>query len=133
MNKRFANWLLTPILFGLALNSVSVWAYGGGGGGAASCAEAKFYDESPARNSVLSSVSDIAIVASDNTEIPSLELQVNGKQVKPDVSQRRSGEWDLKVKLPEPITQAGKVRVTLSAKSKEGCSTFFPYYLEIKQ
>jgi hypothetical protein len=38
----------------------------------------------------------------------------------------------LKVHLPEPINQAGKVQITLTAKSKEGCSTFFPYYLEIK-
>ncbi|MCX7109521.1 MAG: hypothetical protein NTX45_05195 [Proteobacteria bacterium] len=132
MKKRIA-LLLAPLFFGLALNSASAWAYGSGGGGAASCAEAKFYDESPARNSVLPSVSEIALVASDNTEIPSLELQVNGKPMKPEMSQRRSGEWDLKVKLPEPITQAGKVRVTLTAKSKEGCTTFFPYYLEIKQ
>jgi hypothetical protein len=117
----------------LALNSACSWAYGGSGGGAASCSEAQFYDESPARNSVLPSVSEIALVASDNTEIASIELNVNGKPIKPEASQRRSGEWDLKVKLPEPITQAGKVRVTLAAKSKEGCATFFPYYFEVKQ
>jgi len=119
-------------MLALVLNSASVWAYGSGGGGAASCAEAKFYDESPARNSELPSVSEISLVASDNTEVSSLELNVNGNPVKPEIAQRRSGEWDLKVKLPQPITQPGKVRVTATAKSKEGCSTFFPYFLIIK-
>ena len=133
MINRLAPMLLSPILLALTLSPSSSWAYGGGGGGAASCAEAKFYDETPARNSALPSLGDIAIVASDNTEIPSLVMQVNGKTIKPEVTQRRSGEWELKAKLPEPITQPGKVRITLSAKSKEGCATFFPYYLEIKQ
>jgi hypothetical protein len=132
MDKRIA-MLMAPVFLGLALNYTYSWAYGSGGGGAASCSEAKFYDESPTRNSVLPSVSEIALVASDNTEIASLELSVNGIPLKPEVSQRRSGEWDLKVKLPEPITQAGKVRITLAAKSKEGCSTFFPYFLVVKQ
>ncbi len=131
MNK-FAALFLATVFIGLALNSSFSWAYGSGGGSAASCAEAKFYDESPARNSVLVSVSEIGIVASDNTEISTLEFNVNGNPMKPEVSQRRSGEWDLKVKLAEPITQAGKVRITLAAKSKEGCSAFFPYFLVIR-
>ena len=131
MNRILA-FLKAPIMLALVLNSASVWAYGSGGGGTASCAEAKFYDESPARNSELPSVSEIALVASDETEVSSLELNVNGNPVKPEATQRRSGEWDLKVKLPQPITQPGKVRVTVTAKSKEGCSTFFPYFLVVK-
>jgi len=113
------------------VNAPSAWAYGGGGGGPASCSEAKFYDETPARNAVVSSLSDIALVASDNTLISTLDLQVNGKPLKPEVTQRRSGEWDVKAHLPEAITQVGKVRVTLAAKSKEGCETFLPYSLVI--
>ena len=132
MNK-LAVLLLAQACLALSLTPSSAWAYGSGGGGAASCAEAKFYDETPARNSVVPSLSDIALVASDNTVIATLDLQVNGKPVKPEATQRRSGEWDLKVHLPEPITQTGKVRVTLTAKSKEGCETFFPYYLVIGQ
>ena len=131
MNKTIT-LLQTPLILALLLNSASVWSYGSGGGGGASCAEAKFYDESPVRNSELKSVSEIALVASDNTEISSLELNVNGNPVKPETTLRRSGEWDLKVKLSQPITQPGKVRVTVAAKSKEGCSTFFPYFLVVK-
>lgn len=132
MNKLAVAMPMLPLFLGLSLNTASVWAYGSGGGGGTSCSEAKFYDESPTRNSVLPSVNEIALVASDNTEISTLEFSVNGKPMKPETSQRRSGEWDLKVKLPEPITQSGKVRVTLAAKSKEGCSAFFPYMLEVK-
>ncbi len=115
----------------LALAATSAWGYGGGGGSAASCSEAKFYDESPVRNSKLASLSDINLVASDNTEIATLDLQVNGESLQPELTQRRSGEWDLKAHLPEPITQAGRVRITVTAKSKEGCETFFPYYLTV--
>ncbi len=126
-------FLISQTFLALSLTPSSVWAYGSSGGGAASCAEAKFYDETPARNSVVPSLSDIALVASDNTDIASVELNVNGKPLKPETSQRRSGEWDLKIHLPESISQVGKVRITLAAKSKEGCSTFFPYSVAIGQ
>ncbi len=117
----------------LVFAASTAWGYGGGGGGSASCSEAKFYDESPARNSKVPSLSDISLVASDNTEISTLDLQVNGLKLKPAASQRRSGEWELKACLPDPITKPGKVRVTVTAKSKEGCETFFPYYLTVGQ
>lgn len=125
-------FLLAQVFLALSLHASPAQAYGGGGGGTASCAEAKFYDESPARDSQLASLDGIALVASDNTEIASLDLQVNGKPVRAETSRRRSGEWEVKARLPEPITQAGKVRITLTAKSKEGCETFFPYYLTVK-
>ena len=116
----------------LFLNSPAIFAYGGGGSSSGSCAEPKFYDESPAKNATVSSLSEISLIASDNTDISTLELEVNGKRFQPDVSQRRSGDWLLKVKLAEPLAQSGKVRITLAAKSKEGCAAFYPYYLEIK-
>lgn len=123
------------ILIGLlcipALQSPVLWAYGGGGGSTASCPEPKFYDESPAKNAVLTSLTELSIVASDNTDPSTLDLQVNGQKLPPELSPMRSGEWLIHAKLPQAIDQAGKVRVTLEAKSKEGCSTFHPYYLEV--
>ncbi len=116
----------------LFLNSAAVFAYGGGSSGSSSCSEPKFYEESPAKNAVLPALEEISLVASDNTDTSTLELEVNGKRLQPEISPRRSGEWTIKLKLPEPIRQAGKVRITLVAKSKAGCSTFYPYYLEIK-
>jgi len=133
MNKSPFFLLAQAVVVSLSFNTPTAWGYGSGGGGASSCAEAKFYDETPARNATLSSLSDIAIVASDNTEIATLDLQVNGKPLMPEVTQRRSGEWDIKAHLPEASVQPGKIRITLTAKSKEGCETFFPYYVVVGQ
>jgi len=131
MNNTSFALLTAQALLVLTLNGTAAWGYGGGSSGGSSCAEAKFYEETPARDSKVAALSDIALVASDNTEIASLDLQVNGKPLKPEVTQRRSGEWDIKVHLPEAISQPGKVRISLTAKSKEGCETFFPYYLQV--
>lgn len=125
--------LTIDLLFiALSLTCSSAWAYGGGGG-TTSCAEAKFYDESPAKNAKVQSLSDIAIVASDNTDITSLEFEVNGQKIKPKITMRRSGEFDVKAHLPDPITQPSKIRIAVSAKSKEGCLAFFPYFISVGQ
>jgi hypothetical protein len=132
MNRIFPLFLVFALLV-LGLRASPAFAYGSGGGGAASCAEAQFYDEQPARNSTVAAVSEIRLVASDNTEISSLDIKVNGLPVKPEVAQRRSGEWDLTLRLAAPITQPGKVRVTVGASSKEGCATFLPYSVTVGQ
>ena len=124
--------LMLFALTAMTVISPEVPAYGGGSSSSSSCSEAKFYSESPAKNAVLPSLNEFSLVASDNTDTSTLELQVNGTTIKPEITPRRSGEWELLVRLPEPITQNGKVRISLVAKSKEGCSTFYPYYLEIK-
>lgn len=115
-----------------AFNSPIVLAYGGGSSGSSSCAAPRFYDESPAQNSVIQSLREFSIVASENTDISTLELKVNAEKVKPEITQKRSGSWLLQVKLPEALHRAGKVRITLAAKSKEGCAAFYPFYLEIR-
>lgn len=110
----------------------SAWAYGGGGGGGSSCAEMRFYDESPAKNAALSSLSEVAAVASDNADTSTLVVTVNGQPVKPELTQRRSGEWDVKARLPQALDKPGKVRIAYEGKSKEGCATLYPYFVEIK-
>lgn len=122
---------LIALLFISALHSPLLWAYGGGGGSTASCPEPKFYDESPAKNSVITTLTELSIVASDNTDTSTLDLQINGQKLLTELSPMRSGEWLIHAKLPQAIDLAGKVRVTLEAKSKEGCSAFHPYYLEV--
>lgn len=120
---------LTFLVFAMSVSTA--FAYGGGGSSSSSCAEPQFYEENPPKNSKLSSLNELSVVASDNTDTASLELEVNGKRLQPELSQRRSGEWLIKQRLPEAITQPGKVRITLAAKSKDGCSAFHPFYLEI--
>ena len=116
----------------LAAMSPALLAYGGGGSSASSCPEPQYYEEVPAKNTTQSSLSEVSLVASDNTDTSTLELQINGNKVMPSLTQRRSGEWQVQAKLPTPITQAGKVQIALTAKSKEGCWGFYPYYVEIK-
>jgi len=119
---------------GLALmlaSSVS-WAYGGGGSSAASCSEPRFSEESPARNAIVTQLSEVDIVASENTDLQSLEFEIGPNKVKPEVVTRRTGEYELRAKLASPWQQPGKLRIALSAKSKDGCSGLFPYFIEVK-
>ncbi len=106
-----------------------VWAYGGGGG-SASCAEPKFFEPNP--SGATSLLADFAFIASDNTDVDTLTVEVNGQKIQPAIVKRRSGDFEVKAALPEPITQAGKVRIAINAKSREGCWGFQPYFLEIK-
>jgi hypothetical protein len=114
------------------LTTSVVQAYGGGGSSSSSCQEPKFYDESPQRNAVLSELGNVSVVASDNTDVQTLEMEIGNQRIIPQTSVRRSGELDLKATLSPPITQQGKVRIAVSAKSKDGCTGSYPYFVEIK-
>ena len=114
-------------------NPVNAIAYGGGGGGGgSSCEEASFFQMNPAGNSTVSSFSQFSFMASGNTDTGTLDVQINGVKSEPVVTQQRSGDLLLEVKPATAITQPGKVRITLKAKSKEGCETFQPIYIEVK-
>ena len=114
--------------------SPTLLAYGGGGdgGGGSSCEEARFYKEQPANNSTVTAMSGFTVVASDNTDIQTLDVQVNGEKVETVITPQRSGDSLVEVKLATPITTPGKARITFRAKSKDGCAAFQPFYLEIK-
>ena len=118
-------------LLACSATSTPLLAYGSSGG-STSCAEARFYNESPARNSTVAALTEFSVTASDNTEMATLVVQINGEKVQPVVTAKRSGDFLIQVKLNNPLTQAGKARITLKAKSKEGCETFEPLYVDIK-
>lgn len=113
----------------VSLGSGPAWAYGGGGG-SSGCPEPKFFEPKP--SGTVASLAEFGFVASDNTEPASLTIDINGRKVQPAIERRRSGDYEVKAVLPEPITQPGKVRIGISAKSREGCSGFQPWYVEIK-
>lgn len=121
---------LTPF-FALALSIFGggAWAYGGGGGGSA-CEEPKFFEPTP--TGTVSSLSEFGFVASEITEADSLTVEINGQKIQPAITKRRSGDFEVKAVLPQPITQAGKVRIGINAKGREGCSGFQAYFLEVK-
>jgi hypothetical protein len=121
------------LLFGILPLSQQALAYGGSGsGGSSSCSEATFTDENPTRDTSVHSLGEFSIVASENTDLSTLLMQVNGEKVTPVITPKRSGDSLLEVKLAQPITAAGRVRITLKATSKDGCASFQPIYVEIK-
>jgi len=125
--------LLEPsfLLIGCLLGS-QAQAYGGGGGGGSSCAEPEFYSETPARNATAPALDHFAITASNNTDLSTLDLEIDGIKTQPTITPQRSGEALIEVKPDPPLKKPGKLRITLRAKSKEGCETFLPIYLDIK-
>ncbi|HUL14225.1 MAG TPA: hypothetical protein VLU73_18890 [Methylococcaceae bacterium] len=131
--RQIATFLFGALIVPLMLSTSTVWAYGGGGGGGggAPCQEPQFFLESPT-DSAVPALSEFSLTISGNTEIETLTLEVNGQKATPVLTQQRNGDWLATVRLPQPITQSGKVRIGVSAKSKEGCSGFKPYYVEVK-
>jgi hypothetical protein len=123
--------MLTAGFLASVMLSPVVSAYGGGSS-SKSCAEASFYKEAPTRNSTVTSLGEFSIIASDNTVLSTLDVQINGEKVVPVVTPQRAGDSLITVKLEKPLTQASKARITLRAKSLEGCETFEPIYIEIK-
>jgi hypothetical protein len=106
------------------------WAYGGGGGSSSGCAEPKFFE--PTSSGTVSSLAEFGFIASDNTDIDTLIVEINGQKIQPVINKRRSGDFEIKAVLPQPITQAGKARIAINAKSKEGCWGFQPYFLDVR-
>lgn len=120
----------TAIFLAAVLYGGGVWAYGGGGGGGASCTEPSFGEPNP--NGPVAALADFGVIASDNTEIDTLTVEVGSDKLKPTIAKRRSGDYEVKVTLPQPVTQAGKVRVAVNAKSKEGCWGSLIRFIEVK-
>lgn len=123
--------LLLMVCLSISTVSSNSFAYGGGGGGS-SCSEVSFSEESPSRDSVVPSLDKFSIVASKNADLGSLVMRVNGDQVTPVISPKRSGDFQLETIFAAPITTPGRVRITLKAMSKDGCDSFQPIYIEVK-
>jgi hypothetical protein len=120
-----------PVLFCLALVHASgAFAYGGGGGGSSGCEEPRFFEPKP--SGTVPSLQEFTVVASDNTVPDTLSVEFNGIPVKPAVTRRRSGDFDAKAILTQPLTTPGPVRIGVKAKSQGGCWGFQPYTVEIK-
>lgn len=122
---------VSTLLLAAMTVSPALLAYGGGGGGS-SCEEPRFYDESPANHTSLPVFSEFSARASDNTDLATLEVKVNGEQIQPIITPQRSGSTLIEVRLAAPIRTPGQVRINLRARSKEGCENFLPVYLEVK-
>lgn len=122
------------ILLCSAALSPTAFAYGGGGGGGggSSCQEPSFTNISPENATTVSVLDRFSLVASDNTDLQTLEIKVNGQLVKPELTPQRSGATRAEVKVEPALNTPGKARITLRAKSRDGCEAFQPIYVEIK-
>ncbi|MGZ8217568.1 hypothetical protein [Methylomagnum sp.] len=105
------------------------WAYGGGGG-SSGCEEPKFLQLTP--SGTVASLTEFSFIATDKTDAATLVVEVNGQKVTPVIDKQRNGDYAVKVALPQPIDQPGRVRIGISASGREGCAGFQPYYLEVK-
>lgn len=121
--------IITATLLATSLYYGGAWAYGGGGGGHA-CAEPTFSD--PAPSGTVPALSEFTFIASENTDIDTLTVEIGSQKIRPTVTKTRSGDFEIKAVLPQPITQPGKVRVGVDAKSKEGCWGTLAVFLNIK-
>ena len=107
----------------------TAWAYGGGGS-SAGCPKPKFMEPTP--GGTASALAEFGFVASKNTDIGSLKVEINGNKAEPAITQRRNGDFEVKVVPLQPITEPGKARITVAGKSREGCSGFRAFYVQIK-
>ena len=121
--------IIPAIFLAALLPCGGAWAYGGGGG-STSCVEPSFTEPSPV--GPVASLSEFSFTASDNTDINSLSFELNADKIKPAITQRRSGDYEVKVALPQPITAPGKVRVAANAQSKGGCAGALIRFIEVK-
>lgn len=121
------------VLMSSALFAPMAFGYGsGGGGGGSSCSEPQFSSESPKNETTVASLSQFSFEASQNTNLQSLNVEVDGVKQDFKASRLNSGDSRIDVGLKEAKTAASKVRITVRAKSDEGCEAFQPFYIEIK-
>jgi hypothetical protein len=114
------------------LSASSARAYGGGGGARSSCAKPYFTDEKPAQNAEVNSLSEVSFVASDNTATQTLAVKINGNPAQLTVTLQAGGRFAVVAKLPQPVTQAGKVHVGIYGKSRDGCDNQLVYFVTVK-
>jgi len=125
--------LTLGLLFGSALIAPEVFGYGsGGGGGGSSCSEPQFSSESPKNETTVTNLSLFSFEASKNTDLNTLAVEVDGVKHETKMSKLNSGDSRIDVEIKNPKTSAAKVRITVKARSDDGCEAFQPYYIDVK-
>ncbi|WP_139557545.1 hypothetical protein [Methylotetracoccus oryzae] len=118
-------------LLGAVGFQTAAWSYGGGGGGSSGCEDPKFLKPVPVDGSTVPSLSEFAFLASD-TDASTLVVEINGAAVPTQITPLRSGDLQVNVLPPAPISQAGKVRITAKGQSPAGCAGFTAFYINVQ-
>jgi len=125
---------LSLILMSSTLFAPTAFGYGsgGGGGGGSSCSEPQFSSESPKNESSVPKLTQFTFEASKNTDLQTLKVEVDGVLHEVRIARLNSGDSRIDVDLKDPKSSPSKVRITVRAKSDEGCEAFQPFYVEVK-
>lgn len=123
----FGVFLLSATAVPLAL------AYGGGGGGLLrpSCIPPSFSEESPQKEAVVSSFSEFSFATSPNTDKSTVVVKINGQPAEVAITQKGYGGLLVTGQLPEAITEAGFVTLSISAASTPGCTKSYAYRVKV--
>ncbi|MBS1212172.1 MAG: hypothetical protein H6R26_788 [Proteobacteria bacterium] len=117
----------------LALNSADAPAarIGHHGGLLLHCDPPQFFDETPVKDSSVSSFQQFSVTASDNTDPSTVKVWVNNEPVAVSVSVERSGRLLVQGSLAAPIT-SGKAWVRVTGDSKDGCDELYVWNVYIR-
>ncbi len=120
------------VVLSALMNPGNLFAYGSGGGGGSSCNEPQFSGETPQNESTVMRLDRFRVEASKNTDLKTLQLEIDGVRQDPKVTTLLTGDYQLEVSLDDLKVQGSKVRITIRARSDEGCEAFQPYYIHLK-
>jgi hypothetical protein len=122
--------LLAPVL---ALTASAGLAAGVShhGGPILHCEPPQFFDETPTKDSRVSSFQQFSVTASDNTDAATVKVWVNNEPVTVSVTEQRSGRLLLQGSLAAPIT-SGKAWVRVTGDSRDGCDALYVWNVYIQ-
>ena len=123
---------ISLVVLSALIYSGNLFAYGSGGGGGSSCSEPQFSGESPQNESTVTRFDRFKVEASKNTDLKTLQFEIDGIRQDPKVTTLLTGDYQLEVYLDDLKVQGSKVRITIRARSDEGCEAFQPYYIHLK-
>ena len=127
------NKKITLCLITLLIQPMIALGYGSSSSSSTkSCEEPIVSNELPAPDSVLGRLEKLELDISGNADPKTIAVEVDGVRQNPTLTSLRTGDQHLTITLNPPKTAAGKVQVTVRAKSDETCETFKPYYLKIQ-
>ena len=108
-------------------------AYGGGGGGLLrpSCIPPSISEESPQKDAVVASFSEFSFVTSPNTDKTTVVVKINGQVADAAITQKGYGGLLVTGKLPQPVTEAGFVTISIAAASTPGCNKYYVYRVKV--
>jgi hypothetical protein len=77
-------------------------------------------------------IAEFSFLISANADENSVQVEIGPQKFRPILRRLASGDWEGQVQVNPPITLPGRLRIAITAHSREGCSGFKPLYVEIR-